>query len=569
MERFQCVAGVFFPKDGEESGKSLLPLKFAVRAGCLLIEAAALLFGLYFLLVSRGPTAKSLGQIKASLAVRASVPGDIDGAPVFESSPSVSSQTGDEAGMSAVADGYLYRIAEGKVYVFDVHDPRHMKFLSSITHGAGLLPCALLTDGDELVVFSNGGADESRTEADRYDVKNRSKPLKTLAFLQDGQFGGAAESGGCVYLVTVSSGAGGVPGVGAPGREKPVKARSVYLPKGYAPQGFTVVSRLTVGGGRTKTVAVLGRDVAAYFSDRVYLAAKELTKSGGLFTLSTEIFKFGTGLDFEGEASADGELYAGDCLYEENGRLCAVTEVAKPGRALPESAAGLNAGTPAMTSCGLCVFDRRMKPVFPEDFYDGGPYRPVFTGGRAYLIRDGSDTQKLRTVDLADPQNSMESTVVGATGSAVLPVLFDEKLFPLGDGFICAVADDYLPKGSRTAFALYDVRDEGRPVLSAVCDAGPGIPVDEPARQFLAGLKDGVAGITLQNGAEERFCLIKLAPPTAVKVGGIGFDPGGIIEPAAMGDTASGGTVFTFDRLKVTAASLRTLSPLGTVSPDE
>ncbi|MCI8360763.1 MAG: hypothetical protein HFE86_05430 [Clostridiales bacterium] len=306
--------------------------------------------------------------------------------------------------------------------------------------------------GDLLIVLGDqdeslgGMAADGIVKAEFYDISDRSKPVLTRIWKQQGFMSGSRLADGTLYISTTPY-YPHIPGLNEElaknylprfwdsGSRKinPLHPGQVQIVEDTETASYCFVAALNPTGGGRVCAALGGGDVLYSNTDNLYIAAVRQTEDA----VFSEILRFTMGYDmrYTGRGRLPGAVSDSMCMDAREGRLRVVSQI------------------PDSKGSGLYILDEGLAIAGElEGIAPGQTVQSVrFDGDTAYLAVDGDEGAVL-TIDLENPVQPV------IAGSASIPG-FTGMLYPVAYGRLLAVEE--AEEGLR--LRLFDISEPTRP----------------------------------------------------------------------------------------------------------
>lgn len=328
-----------------------------------------------------------------------------------------------------------------------------MELLSSIPVGfTGEAEIELYVSGNQLIALGNqdeslgGMAADGIAKAEFYDISDRSQPVLTRIWKQQGLMSGSRLIDGTLYITTTPY-YPYIPGINeelaknylprfwdsGSGKINPLHPGQVQIVEDTDTASYCFVAAVDLAGGGQVLAALGGGDVLYSNAEHLYIAAVR-QKEGATFS---EVLRFtmGYNMRYTGRGRLPGAITDSLRMDAKDGYLRAVTQFPHSG------------------GSGLYILDDGLAIVGSlEGIAPGQDIRSVrFEGDTAYLAVSGDEGAVL-VADLEDPTRPVLS------GSTSMPG-FTGMLYPVEDGRMLSVEEE----DARLVLRLFDVSDPGRP----------------------------------------------------------------------------------------------------------
>lgn len=430
----------------------------------------------------------------------------------------------------AVTDGkYIYTLStrDNKIRTVDVQDKTNPKVVSEIDTEEHLYNGEFYVVGDKLVLNVSDG---SKTSVHIYDISDRTKPVLSTKFSQDGYYNTSRLIDGVLYLVSVKHNYRGIYVVDGfewfsddkveeilPCIE--VNSKSSTIPASHTcvigepdSASFTVITALDVSEGEPiNTLSVIGSTGTIYCSsENLYLSRVEYSQSS-YDTVITKISLNGGEFEVTAQGSVNGSLLNQFSLGEYQGNLRVVTtsHSEKDGEYDSEN--------------NVYILNEKLETVGKLEGLARGEriYSARFMGEKIYMVTF-KETDPLFVIDASDP------TAPVVLGELKIPG-FSNYLHPFGENMLIGLGEDVevderygTLRAKGIKLSLFDVNDPTNPIeVDAVTVGGPYSYSDAQYnhKAILFDAKRSIIGFPCQNFDNKYDCYI------VFRVSENGFEP--------------------------------------------
>ncbi len=396
----------------------------------------------------------------------------------------------DEADILKNDGNYLYAVSTSasarttKIRIIDP-TPDAMKILSEFSCPGKSVREIYIT-GDTLTAICDNGVyyDSLSISAVFYDISDRSTPVKTGDFTQQGTLVSTRLTEGSLIILSTYNGyCGGydeqavknncVPGAGLNGNMEKIPTQNICMLPDAIPGSYLVATKIQLsrGADSAKTVAVLGGGSDVYCTKDTLYAVRESFSyavpiegaSDMLWATSenkTQIYAFsisGNNISFKSSGTVEGTALNQFSMDEYNGFLRIATN-------FRDRKSGKVSNIVSVLNSSLQVVGK-LSGIAPGETIKSAR----FSGTKAYLVTF-LNTDPLFVIDLSTP------TAPAILGELKLPG-FSSYLHPISDTLLVGIGPDGDDSGmnGKLKVSLFDVSNPAKPaeVNKYVIDGSP------------------------------------------------------------------------------------------------